>query len=219
MKTQKEVVVYQGRSGAIEFKGDFTKDTLWGNQAQIADLFRVDQSVVSRHIRNIFQTDEVDKKSNMQKMHIPDSDKPTAFYSLDVILSVGYRTNSKVAIDFRRWATKTLRQHMIEGYTINKKRISQNYQRFMGAISEIRALLPVGNLVKTDQVLELVNAFAQTWLSLEAYDANSLPKNGSTKKQVIVTAEELSDSLVKLKKQLMAKKQASKLFGAEQTDG
>jgi len=91
MKTKKlhNTIIYQAPNGAIELKGDFNKETVWANQAQIAELFGVDQSVISRHIRNILKDGEVDQKSNMQKMHIANSDKPVAFYSLDIILSVG----------------------------------------------------------------------------------------------------------------------------------
>jgi len=126
----KEIVIYQNKSGAIEFKGDFKKETLWASQAQIVNLFGVDQSVVSRHIRNILKDKEIDEKSNMQKMHIANSDKPITLYSLDVVLAIGYRTNSKVAIVFRKWATKTLRQHILNGYTINEKRLLEARDKF-----------------------------------------------------------------------------------------
>lgn len=142
----KNIVIYQTKSGAIEFKGDFTKETIWASQAQIVELFSVDQSVVSRHVRNIFKDGEVKVKSNMQKMHIPNSDKPVAFYSLDVVLAVGYRTNSKVAIEFRQWATETLRQHILKGYTINRKQLSRNYDEFMSAVESVQKLLPVNAL-------------------------------------------------------------------------
>src|SRR3989344_9029265 len=108
---QKGVVIYQAKSGAIELRGDFVKETIWATQAQIIAIFDIDQSVVSRHIRNVFADGEVSEKSNMQKMHIANSDKPVVLYSLDVILAVGYRANSARAINFRRCATKTLREH------------------------------------------------------------------------------------------------------------
>ena len=112
---QKSVIIYQAKSGAIELRGDFTRETIWATQAQIVNLFGVDQSVVSRHTKNIFKDGEIEEKSNMQKMHNANSDKPVTFYSLDLILGVGYRTNSKVAIDFRKWATKTLRSYIVDG--------------------------------------------------------------------------------------------------------
>lgn len=130
----KNLIIYQTKNGEIEFKGDMNRETLWATQAQIVDLFKVDQSVVSRHVRNIFKDKEVDVKSNMQKMHIANSDKPVSLYSLDVILAVGYRANSKVAIEFRQWSTKILRQHITKGYTLNRKRISKNYSEFIKAV-------------------------------------------------------------------------------------
>ena len=105
-------------------------------------LFNVDQSVVSRHLKNIFTAKEVEEKSNMQKMHIANSDKLVTFYSLDVILSIGYRTNSARAIEFRKWANKILKQYLVEGYTLNKKVILKNYDQFIKNISDIQALLP-----------------------------------------------------------------------------
>src|SRR3989344_9310158 len=136
------MVIYQAKSGAIELRGDFTRETIWATQAQIVGLFGVDQSVVSRHIRNMFKDGEIEEKSNMQKMHNANSDKPVTLYSLDVILGVGYRTNSRVAIQFRQWATKTLREHIIKGYTLNKSRIAKNYAQFMSVVDDIKKLLP-----------------------------------------------------------------------------
>jgi len=216
LKIQKDqLVIYQGKSGAIEFRGDFKRETIWATQEQIVELFVVDQSVVSRHIKNIFADKEIDPKSNMQKMHIANSDKPVTFYSLDIILSVGYRTNSGMAINFRRWATKTLKQHLLQGYTINKKRIGQNYEKFMQAVADVRALLPTGNNVKTEDILELIRAFAGTWFSLDAYDKDSLPRKGASQRQVAFTTEELNEVLKKLKEDLIYKKQATDIFGRE----
>lgn len=86
-KKKKEIVIYQGKDGKIELRGDFRRETIWATQAQIVELFNIDQSVVSRHIKNIFKDREVDQKSNMQNMHIANSDKPVVLYSLDVILA------------------------------------------------------------------------------------------------------------------------------------
>ena len=212
---KKEIIIYQSKSGKIEFRGDLKKDTVWATQAQISELFSISQPVVSRHINNIFKNEEIDKKSNMQKMHIANSDKPVAFYSLDTILSVGYRTNSKVAIHFRKWATKTLRQHLLEGWTINKKQLVKNYQKFQKTLKDIQTLLPENKSIPAKDTLELISAFADTWFSLESYDKENFPEKGWTKKQVFFTAKELKNSLVQLKKDLISKNQATDLFGQE----
>lgn len=106
-----------------------------------------------------------------------------------MILSVGYRVNSKQATQFRIWATRTLRQHLLEGYTINKKRIALNYERFLRAVGDLKTLLPEDNKIQTQDVLELVEAFAGTWFSLDAYDTQNFPKSGATKKAATFTAD------------------------------
>ena len=91
------------RSGEIEIKVSLTNETVWLRQNEIALLFEKDRTVITRHINNILKDKEVDEESNVQKMHIPNSDKPIKLYSLDIILAVGYRTNSAKAIKFRQW--------------------------------------------------------------------------------------------------------------------
>ncbi|OGY93158.1 MAG: death-on-curing protein [Candidatus Komeilibacteria bacterium RIFCSPLOWO2_02_FULL_48_11] len=210
-----EIVVYQLRNGAIELKKDIGKNTIWATQAQIVQLFAVDQSVASRHIKNIFKDKEISLKSNMQKMHIANSDKPVVFYSLDVILAVGYRANSTRAIIFRQWATKTLRAHITKGYTINPSRIKSHYTEFIQAVDEMKNLLPPGGAIDSTSVLELVSAFADTWVSLEAYDKDKLTTAGVTKKAVALTAEQLYQAIGSFKKELAAKGEATDLFAAE----
>ncbi len=218
-KKNEQVIIYQTKSGALEIKSDTGRETIWATQAQIVKLFGVDQSVVSRHIKNIFIDREVDQKSNMQKMHNANSDKLVIFYSLDIILSVGYRTNSKIAIDFRKWATKTLRSYMIDGYVINKNRIAENYQQFLNAVDNLKNVLPTGSAIDTGSVLELINFFANTWFSLDAYDKDTLTAKGVTKKKVSLTAEKLLENLARLKQALITKNEASELFGLERASG
>ena len=105
-------------------KGEEVKlegETVWLAQADISILFRTERSVITKHLRNIFNSKELDEKSNVQKMHIPFSDKPVKFYNLDAVISVGYRINSARATQFRIWATNVLRGHLINGYTGNKR--------------------------------------------------------------------------------------------------
>ena len=215
----KRLVIYQAPSGAIEFRGDFGKETIWATQAQIVGLFGVDQSVVSRHIKNIFKDGEVLEKSNMQKMHIANSDKPVVMYSLDVILGVGYRTNSKIAIEFRKWATKTLREHITKGYTINRKQIGKNYDAFMKAVGDIQTLLPEHVTLDPKTVLDLIKEFASTWVSLDAYDKETLKVIGTTLKAVKLSGEELTETIAKLRSELMDKGEATDLFAQERRAG
>ncbi len=141
----KNIEIY--KSGEIEIKVSLTDETVWLRQNEIAILFEKDRTVISRHINNILKDKEVDEESNVQKMHIPNSDKPVKLYSLDIILSVGYRTNSAKAIKFRQWATNILRDYILNGYVINSERIT--HQRFKELESEVISLKhQVNNITK-----------------------------------------------------------------------
>ena len=125
-ENESNIVVYN--DGEIELKVSVNNETIWLTQAQLCNIFEKDQSVISRHINNIFKDNEVDEKSNMQKMHIANSDKPVSFYNLDIVLAVGYRTNSSKAIKFRQWASSVLKNYIQNGYSINIDKITN--QRF-----------------------------------------------------------------------------------------
>ena len=105
MSSAYPVEIFQTEDGQVSLEVQLSGETVWLSQAQLVLLFGRDQSVVSRHINNIFKEGELVKKSNMQKMHIADSDKPVVFYNLDVIISVGYRVKSQRGVQFRQWAT------------------------------------------------------------------------------------------------------------------
>jgi len=131
-----DMVIYN--DGELELNVSVNEDTIWLTQAQLCDIFEKDQSVISRHINNIFRDNEVDEKSNMQKMHIANSDKPVSFYSLDIVLAVGYRTNSSKAIRFRQWATSVLKNYIQNGYVINSEKITND--RFVSLEKEVFVL-------------------------------------------------------------------------------
>jgi len=224
-KPIKEVAIYQAKSGAIEFRGDFEQDTIWGNLNQIADLFDVQKPAISKHLKNIYKEGELEKESTVSILEIVQTEgereikRKIEYYNLDAILSVGYRVNSKQATQFRKWATKTLKQHLIQGYTINKKRIGKNCDKFIQAVADVKALLPAGNTIKTEDILELIGAFANTWFSLDAYDKSSFPKKGVSKGTVQIKASELMEALSELKEDLISKKQATQLFAQEKSRG
>lgn len=219
-KIQKNnLIIYQAKSGAIELRGDNTNETLWASQAEIASVFGVERSVVTKHINNILKNNEVPLKSNVQKMHIAKSDKPVNLYSLDIILSVGYRTNSKIAIDFRKWATKTLKEHITKGYTINPKQVAKNYQEFLKTIESVQSLLPEHVTLDPKAILDLVKEFSNTWVSLDAYDKESLHIAGTTKKSIKLSAQELLAAIMDLRTELVKKSEATDIFAQERSPG
>lgn len=220
-KQKNSVVIYQAKSGAIELKGDFDKETLWATQAQIASAFDVNVRTVNEHIKNIYRSDELAEKSTIRNFRIVQKEgkrsieREIKHYNLDLVISFGYRVNSKRATQFRQWATKTLRGHIVDGYTINRARVGKNYDAFMKAVADVRALLPAGMQSDTGSILELVRMFADTWMSLDAYDKEALDLKKPTKKKVALTGAQLSESVAILKKELMQKDQATDLFATE----
>ncbi|MFY8165958.1 MAG: RhuM family protein [Sediminibacterium sp.] len=134
-----EIILYQPDNLADHIAVVIDDETVWLNQEQIVQLFQRDQSVISRHIRNVFNEGELDEKSNMQKMHIANSDKPVAFYNLDVIISVGYRVKSKQGTLFRIWANKILKDYLLKGYAINNRmnRLEDNVEAVAAKINKI----------------------------------------------------------------------------------
>lgn len=115
-----EIVVYQPNE-TVRMDVRMCDDTVWLPQSQMVELFQRDQSVIARHVANVFKEAEVDKKSNMHFLHIPFSDKPVAYYSLDVIISVGYRVKSLVGTRFRHWATRILRNRLLRSVSENAR--------------------------------------------------------------------------------------------------
>ena len=129
-----QIEIYKSSEGQTQIEVKFENETVWLTQEQMVLLFQRDQSVISRHIRNIFKEGELDEKSNMQKMHITNSDKPIALYNLDAVISVGYRVNSKQGTQFRQWATQRLKDYLVKGYAINEKRLKETENKFQELI-------------------------------------------------------------------------------------
>lgn len=174
-----DVVIYQAEDGKILLDVQLEQETVWLSQSQMAVLFGRDQSVVSRHIRNVFKEGELEEKSNMQKMHIANSDRPVAFFNLDVIISVGYRVKSQRGTQFRQWATRILREHLVKGYTLNEQRLSderaklQEMQRAIDLLSRTLSNKEmVDNLGK--EVLQVITNYAYALATLDRYDHGTL---------------------------------------------
>ena len=141
-----DFILYTAPDGDVKIDVLFEDESVWLTQKKMANLFNVDRTVISKHLSNIFESEELEKESNVQKMHVDNSKKPVSFYNLDVIISVGYRVNSRQATQFRVWATKRLRNYLIKGFAIDEDRL-KNGSRFgkdyfaelLEKIREIRA--------------------------------------------------------------------------------
>jgi hypothetical protein len=219
---QKELVIFTTKEGQVKLRGDFDRETIWATQADISDIFGTERSVVTKHIKNIFKDKELDENSVCAKFaHTADDGKTyqVQFYSLDIILAVGYRTNSASAIKFRQWATKTLREHITKGFTINPKQIKQNHEAFLAAVEKVKKVLPGMGTVAGETVLDLVSLFADTWFSLDAYDKESLVPKKPSKKKVALTADALASGIAELKSVLIKNGTATENFAQERNQG
>ena len=217
-KVENSLVIYRTKQGVLELQGDIKNETIWASQADIAKAFSVDVRTVNEHLTNIYRSAELTEEATIRKFRIVQKEgkreveREIQQYNLDAIISVGYRVNSKTATQFRQWATQTLRQHIVTGYTINPERIGQNYDAFMEAVSKVQAVLPAGAVMENKEVLELVRLFADTWFALDAYDKEALTPKKVSKKKVALTAAELTDSLAVLKGELIKRGEASDNF-------
>lgn len=222
MKKQlnKNVVIYQAKSGAIELKGDFTRETVWATRMQMAEMFNVNPQAISKHVQNIYKEGELSEKATSSKMELVQNEsgrivkRQVDIYDLDILIAVGYRINSVVGTSFRQWATETLRSHIVDGYSINKSRVVKNYETFLKAVEDVKVLLPAKSN-ETGSILELISLFADTWLSLDSYDKEVFDLKKPTKKKVSITAKDLQDALILLKTDLLIKNEASELFALE----
>lgn len=173
---QQDVQIFQAPDGQIRLDVKFQQDTVWLTQAQMTVLFERDQSVISRHINNVFKDGELSAENNMQKMHIAHSDKPTACYSLDVIISVGYRVKSQRGVQFCQWGTGVLRQHLVDGYTLNQQRLEERGVEVEQALELLSRTLANQQLVsaKGEAVLQVIAEYARSWSLLQGYNNSSL---------------------------------------------
>jgi hypothetical protein len=219
------VIIYQAKSGAIELRLDKKQETILANINQIADLFGVQKPAISKHIKNIFETKELSPKATVsiletvQKEGAREVKRSIEMYNLDMIIAIGYRVNSKNATQFRIWATSVLRAFLTEGFVLNRKRIKDNYDTFMKAVADVQALLPEHVTLDPKDILELIKEFAGTWVSLDAYDKETLSPIGTTKRAVKLTGTELASAISNLRTELMKNGTATDLFAHERQQG
>jgi len=167
-------VVHETDSGAFEVRVE--AETVWLTQAQMSELFQRDQSVISRHVNNVFKEGELEEAANMQKVHIGSSDKPVTEFSLDVIISVGYRVKSQQGVRFRQWANRVLKEHLTRGYTINRQRFEDNARELEAALQLLRkaAAAPALDAQAGQGLVEILSHYTRTFLWLQRYDEGLL---------------------------------------------
>ena len=215
-----EVVLYQTPSGETRLEVRMEQDTVWLRQEQMGQLFGRERSVITKHLRNVFSEGELDEKSNVQNLHIAGSDKPVRFYNLDVIISVGYRVKSPQGTRFRQWATNVLREHLTQGYTLNRQRFEANARELEAALALVRKAA-AGEALTTDQgrgLVDVVTRYAQTFLLLQRYDEGLLAEPQGVAGGRLPTLAEAQAALAGLKADLISRGEATPLFAQERGD-
>jgi prophage maintenance system killer protein len=209
-----EIFLYQDPDGTVELDVRLERETIWLTQKQMSELFDTERSVITKHLNNIFASGELDKESNVQKMHIPGSDKPVAFHALDAVLSVGYRVNSKRGTQFRIWATKLLRDHLLKGYTVNERRLRDLNQavRLIAGVADRQDLS--GDEAKA--LLRVVGEYRFALDLLDDYDYQRVgaPPAGEKAVHSLSYAEAL-----RIVGQLRERFGGSSLFGLQKDEG
>jgi len=222
-------MIFQAKNGAIEISVDSEHDTVWANQKQIAEIFGVTPQNITIHLKNIFSSGELDEQATckeslqVQKEGKREVKRTVKEYNLDVLISIGYRIDSILGTNFRKWATKTLKEHITKGFTLNENLLKQKEKLYLEVLEDIKKLSSDNPYISNTQIIDLIKNFSSTWFNLESYDKQDLPKTGEDKSTVNVELEELSEVLYEevdiFKHELMAIKEASSLFAQEKIKG
>lgn len=220
-----QIEIYQASDGQTAIDVHLTNETVWLNRSQMAELFCRDVKTIGKHVGNVFQEGELKEDSVVANFATTATDGKTyqvAYYNLDVIISVGYRVKSRQGVHFRQWATQTLKQHLVQGYTLHQQRLKQRgveFEQVVGLLSNTLANQALVNAEGT-AVLAVIHDYARSWSLLQAYDEQSFSE--STQKQLNMQALRLDDvlaAIAELKKELINKHEATELFGQLRGNG
>jgi len=222
MKTIKDnkVTIFKTKDGP-DVDVQIDNETVWLSQTQMAELFEKNRTVITRHINNVFKEGELLKKSNVQKMHFTHSDKPTIFYNLDVIISVGYRVKSKRGTQFRIWANKILKEFLLEGYAVNQNKLKGQSQKIKQLETTIKSIVEASHqkeLSNTEAkgILNLIQDYTLALDLLDDYDHQRLSVS-QTKKSAkkIITYEQALNAINTLREKFRKDGESVDLFGKE----
>ncbi len=224
---QPSIEIYQSDQQTIEVRLDATQETLWLSQKQMADLFDKDVRTVNEHLKNIYKDQKLEESSTIRKFRIVQQEgarevqREVDHFNLDAILSVGYRVSSKKGTQFRRWATRVLRGHLLQGYTLNQHRFEQNADALRQALALIdkTAQSPELTAEAGSGLVEIVSRYTQTFLWLQQYDEGLLEEPAGKAGGDLPSPEQAMLSLGQLKQQLMSRGEATELFAQLREDG
>lgn len=226
--TSRQIQLFTSADGQAQLQVALEHDTLWLSQAQMGELFDTTPENVLMHLKNIFKDGELAEQATTKNFLLVRQEgarqvrRRIKHYSLDAIISVGYRVSSRRATQFRQWATRVLQAHLVEGYTLNQRRLAERGIEFEQAVSLLSRTLANQQLVNEQgrAVLQVIGDYARSWSLLQGYDEQSLQEQNT--RQTDMRALELDDvlaAIAQLKATLMAKGEATELFGQLRGDG
>ena len=221
-----QIIIYKDKNGQISVDVVLRDEMVWLNLTQLSELFVRDKSVISRHIKNILKEQELSEVSTVANFATVQAEggksvtRQLEYYNLDMIISVGYRVNSRKAVEFRKWASSILKDYLIKGYSVNYKKIMRKeLEELKQTVLLLSNTLLNQNLVNEtgSELLNLIRAYTKTWDILLKYDENrlELPKSGKSGISRELKYEEAKLAIINLKTELLQKSEASNLFGQE----
>ena len=223
------IIIYE--NGNVELSATLKDETIWLSQKQMEELFGRDRSVISKHIKNIFKEEELEEKvvcanfAHTTKHGAIEGKTQTQdikYYNLDAIISVGYRINSKKATQFRQWATKILKEYLINGYVVNKEKLQQQKLNELNQTLQLIKTSIEAKAIDSDiskGFVDIISNYAKSWALLQGYDDQSLQEVISHKEhKFILDYDEAKEAIKEFKKALMSKGEATELFGQEKAN-
>ncbi|MBL1267044.1 MAG: virulence protein RhuM/Fic/DOC family protein [Halomonas sp.] len=220
-----QIQIFTSEDGQAHLEVTLEQETVWLSLDQMTNLYGRDKSVISRHIRNIFIEGELEREPVVAKNATTAADGKiyqVEYYNLDVIISVGYRVKSQRGVQFRKWATQVLKDHLVQGYTLNQRRLTERSIEFEQAVSLLSRTLTNQDLVSTEgeAVARVISDYARSWSLLQGYDEQQLTElNIKQPGMHSLELEEALKAIGELKQTLIAKGEATELFGQVRGDG
>ncbi|BCB06927.1 cytochrome c [Vreelandella venusta] len=223
-----QIQIFTSEDGQSHLEVTLEQDTVWLSQAQMGGLFATTPENVLMHLQNIFKDDELSEQATTKDFLVVRQEgkrqvrRRIKHYNLDAIISVGYRVSSKRATQFRRWATQVLKDHLVQGYTLNQRRLTERGIEFEQAVSLLSRTLTNQGLVSTEgeAVARVISDYARSWSLLQGYDEQQLAEVGIKQPGMqSLGLEEALQAIGELKQTLIGKGEATELFGQLRGDG
>ena len=221
------IIIYEAAGQAVEVRLDAQHDTVWLTQEQMCAVFGVQKAAISKHLKNIYQDGELEQVATVSILETVRLEgqrqvkRQIEHYNLDAIISVGYRVNSRSAVQFRQWATRILREHLSQGWTLNRQRFEANAQELEAALALLRkaAQSSALDLQSGRGLVDIASRYAETFLLLQRYDEGLLTEPAAQAGGTLPTYTEARAALDGLKTELITRGQATDLFARDRVDG